>query len=114
MKFYRSKFFIICVIVAALLVLIPSALSMFGYADIVRSGLKTVAKPFEWCGKAAGDAVSGFVAVFSDYDKLKNENAALKEELRDTEELEHENAVLAEENEWLRSYLKVNFLARLA
>ncbi len=107
MKFYRSRFFIICVIVAAVLVLIPSALSIFGYADVVRSGLKTVAKPFEWCGKAAADAVSGFVSVFSDHDKLTKENAKLKEELRDTEELEHENAVLAEENAWLRSYLKV-------
>ena len=107
MKFYRSRFFIICVIVAAVLVLIPSALSIFGYADVVRSGLKTVAKPFEWCGKAAADAVSGFVSVFSDHDKLTAENAKLKEELRDTEELEHENAVLAEENAWLRSYLKV-------
>lgn len=107
MKFYRSRFFIICVIVAAVLVLIPSALSIFGYADVVRGGLKTVAKPFEWCGKAAADAVSGFVSVFSDHDKLTAENAKLKDELRDTEELEHENAVLAEENAWLRSYLKV-------
>lgn len=107
MKFYKSKFFIIAVIVAATLVIIPALLSAFGYTDLVTSALKTVAKPFEAVGKAASDAVSGFVSVFTDYDKLKEENAALKEELRNTEELEHENEVIKEENEWLRSFLKV-------
>ena len=107
MKFYKSKFFIISVIVAATIVLIPALLSAFGYTDPVTSVLGTLAKPFNALGKAASDAVSGFVSVFADYDRLKEENAALKEELRDIEELEHENEVIAEENEWLRDFLKV-------
>ena len=81
MKFYKSKFFIISVIIAAALVLIPALLSAFGYTGIVTSVLKTVAKPFEAIGSSASKAVSGFVSVFTEYDKLKEENAALKEEL---------------------------------
>lgn len=107
MKFYKSKFFIISVVVAAALVLVPALLSAFGYTELVTSALGTVAKPFSAVGKAASDAVSGFVSVFADYDELKEENAALKEEMRDREDAEHENEVLKEENEWLRSFLKV-------
>ena len=107
MKFYKSKFFIIAVIVAAALVLIPALLSAFGYTELVTSALGTVAKPFKSIGKSAADAVSGFVSVFTEYDKLKKENDALKEELQDTKDLLHENEVITEENEWLRSFLKV-------
>ena len=107
MKFYKSKFFIISVIIAAVLVLIPALLSAFGYTGIVTSVLKTVAKPFEAIGNSASKAVSGFVSVFTEYDKLKEENAALKEELQSVEELEHENDVLTAENEWLKNYLKM-------
>lgn len=107
MKFYRSKFFIICVAVAVVLVLVPSALSVFGYTDLVRSGIKTISKPFEWCGSKIGDAVSGFVSVFSEYDKLKEENNELREKLEAIEEKDYENSVLQAENDWLKTYLKM-------
>lgn len=107
MKFYKSKFFIICVAVAIVLVLVPSALSVFGYTDLVRSGLKTVAKPFEWCGSKVSGAVSGFVSVFTEYDKLKEENAALREALENAENEAYEREVVQAENDWLKSYLKV-------
>ena len=107
MKFYKSKFFIICATVAVLLVLIPSALSIFGRADIVRSALKTAAKPFEWCGRKASDAVSGFVEVFKSYDELQAENEELREALESAENKDHENEVLKEENDWLKTYLKM-------
>ena len=81
MRFYRSKFFIISLCAAILLVLVPSALSVFGYTDLVRSALKTVAHPFEWIGTKSADAVSGFVSVFTDYNDLKAENEALRAEL---------------------------------
>jgi rod shape-determining protein MreC len=107
MKFYKSKFFIISVIIAAVLVLVPALLSAFGYTGIVTSVFKTLAKPFEAIGSSASSAVSGFVSVFTEYDKLKEENAALKEELQSVEELLHENDVLTAENEWLKDYLKM-------
>ena len=107
MKFYRSRFFLICVIAAVLLFIIPSALSIFGYTDILRSGLKTVAKPFEWCGSKFANAVSGFVSVFTEYDELKAENAALKEALASAESDDYKNSVIQAENDWLKTYLKL-------
>ena len=107
MRFYRSKFFIICLATALALVLVPSALSVFGYTDLLRSGLKTAAKPFEWCGSKLSGAVSGFVSVFTEYDELKAENAELKEALANAEAAAHDNSVIQAENDWLKSYLKL-------
>lgn len=107
MRFYRSKFFIICIFIAILLVLIPSALSVFGYTDVLRSGLKTVAKPFEWLGSKSASAFSGFVSVFTEYDELKAENEELRAALESCENKDYENSVIKAENEWLKSYLNM-------
>ena len=107
MKFYRSKFFISCLFIAILLVLIPSALSVFGYTDILRSGLKTASKPFEWLGSKSASAFSGFVSVFTEYDDLKKENEELRAELEMIENRDYENSVIKAENEWLKSYLNM-------
>ena len=105
MKFVRSKFFIICAIVAAVLVLVPAILTAFGQVDIVRSGLKTIAKPFEWCGSKLAGAVDGFVSVFSDYDELEKENQELREAVESLENEIADNEVLRKENSWLREFL---------
>ncbi len=107
MKFVKSKFFIIVLCVAVVLVLVPAVLAAFGQTDILRSGLATAAKPFEWVASKAADAVGGFVAVFSDYDELQKENESLRAELEAIEDQMAENEVLKEQNEWLKKFLDV-------
>lgn len=108
MKFIKSKFFIVCVCVAVVLVLVPAVLTAFGQVDIVRSGLKTIAKPFEWCGSKIADAVSGFVAVFTDYDELQRENEELRATIESMKNDAADNEVLRRENEWLKEYLELH------
>ena len=105
MKFTRSKFFIVCAIIAATLVLVPAILTAFGQVDIVRSGLKTVAKPFEWCGSQLAGAVDGFVSVFTRYDELKKQNEELIAENEALKNQIADNDVLRAENEWLKDFL---------
>ena len=105
MRFVRSKFFVICIAVAVALSLVPAILAAFGQVDVLRSGLKTVAKPFEWCGSKLAGAVDGFVSVFTDYDELKKENEELRSEIESLENEIADNGVLREENEWLREFL---------
>ena len=45
-KFLRSRFFVICVCVMLVLVLVPSAFVALGQTDLLRSALVTVTKPF--------------------------------------------------------------------
>lgn len=105
MKFFKSKFFIAAVIIALILVLVPSMLSIMGYAGIVRSALKTVATPFEWIGTQVSGAVNGFTSVFTEYDDLKKENAELREKIAELESAQGDVAVLREQNAWLMGYL---------
>ena len=107
MKFVKTRFFIVCVIVAAVLVLIPAVLAAFGQVDIVRSGLKTAAKPFLWCGSKLGSAWDGFVSVFTDYDKLQAENEELRAAVESMENEKADNDLLREENEWLKKFLDI-------
>ncbi len=107
MKFVRSKFFIVTLCIAALLVLVPAILTAFGQADLVRSGLKTAAKPFAYAASRTADALSGFISVFSDYDELAKENEALRAELDAIKNDAQDNAVLKEENKWLRDFLDI-------
>ena len=107
MKFFKSKFFIISVIVALILVLVPSMLSVFGYSGLVRNAIKTAATPFEWCGRQIADSVNGFVSVFTEYDELLAENKELKEKIESLENDAYENAVLRDQNDWLKQYLNL-------
>ena len=105
MRFFKSKFFIVCTTVALIIAIVTSMLSMFGYSGIIRSGLKTIATPFEWCGTKLANAVNGFVEVFAEYDDLKEENKELREEIERLENEKYENSVLRDQNDWLKSYL---------
>ena len=95
----------ISVAVALVLVIVPSALSVFGYSGIVRNVLKTVATPFEWCGTQVANAVNGFVSVFAEYDQLRAENEELREKIAELEDQKYENDVLRDQNDWLKNYL---------
>lgn len=105
MKFTRSRFFIVCIIVAVVITLVPAVLAAFGQVDIVRSGLKTIAKPFEWCGSRLADAANGFISVFTSYDELEKENAELRAKVEFLENEIADNGVLREENAWLKEFL---------
>ncbi len=106
MKFLKSRFFIVCLCVAVIIVLVPAVLAAFGQVDVVRSGLKTVAKPFEWCGSRMADAVNGFVSVFTEYDELVEENKQLRDTIESMKNDAADNEVLQKENQWLKDYLE--------
>jgi len=106
MKFIRSKFFIVCVAVLLVLVLVPSVMAAFGRTDLLRSALVTVSKPFSLAGTRIANAVNGFTDIFTDYDRLKAENEALREELDALRSKEHDAEVVQNENEWLKGYLQ--------
>jgi rod shape-determining protein MreC len=91
--------------VALVLVLVPSMLSVFGYSGLVRNAIKTAATPFEWCGRQVADAVNGFVSVFTEYDELLSENKELKDKLAALENDQYEISVLRDQNDWLKNYL---------
>jgi NAD-dependent DNA ligase len=73
MKLLKSKAFIICLVTAIILTLIPTLIGAFGGMDLLRSFAGTVAKPFTYVGSKIAEAANGFVDVFTKYDELKEE-----------------------------------------
>ena len=106
MKIFRSKFLIVCIAVLLVLVLVPSVLAAIGRTDLLRSALVTVSKPFSLAGTRIANAVNGFTDIFTDYDRLKAENEALRAELDELRSQEHNAEVIQNENEWLKGYLQ--------
>ena len=107
MKFLKSKFFIFTAAVAIVLALAASALAVFGRADLLRGAVGTIAKPFSWCGARISDAINGFTDVFTEYDRLVEENQRLKDELDEIKKNNYTSEVLKEENSWLKKYLSI-------
>ena len=105
MKFLKSKFFVVCLVIAIILVLVPSILAAAGRTDILRSAVVTLSKPFAWCGTQISEAINGFTDIFTEYDELKAENQRLKEELDALKSAPYDAEVVQNENEWLKKYL---------
>lgn len=107
MRMNKTRTLIACTAAAVLLALITALFAAIGFTGPVRSVLKTVAKPFEWCGTQMANSVNGFVSVFADYDRLVEENEALRREVAALKEEKQDSAVLREENAWLKEYLQM-------
>lgn len=105
MNFFKSKAFIICLVSAIILTLIPTMLAAFGGMDLLRSFAGTIAKPFNLAGSKVAEAFNGFIDVFAEYDNLKEENAQLKEELEAYKDKEYDEQLLQEQNNWLKDYI---------
>lgn len=107
MNVIRSRFFLAALCVALALVIVPAVLASMGLGNVVADVVDTVTYPVRFCVSKIWDGFSGFTAYFTEYDRLKEENAALKETIRSYEDALHENEVLREENHWLRDYLSL-------
>lgn len=107
MKFLKSKTFLICAAAVVILALTTALLSALGFTGPIRSALKTVAKPFEWCGSRISTAINGVVDVFTEHDRLQSENESLRAELEALKDQAHREEVLENENAWLREYLSL-------
>lgn len=105
MQFFKSKFFLCALAIALILAIVPTVLSVMGLSSYVRSALGVIASPFMSALSYAADGIEGFAEYFTEYDKLVEENAHLKEELGKLEDKLYSADLIEEENEWLRGYI---------
>lgn len=104
-RFARTKFFITAASVAVFLTVLPLTLMLMGRGDIVKSAVNIIAAPFKSAAVYCGRAVDGFFDYFTEFDRLVEENAQLRDELNDAQsKLDAADAAIAE-NEWLRRFL---------
>lgn len=105
MKFFKNKFFIITLIVALLLSIVPTVLCAMGQGSYVRKALQTAAQPFSWAFTKIGEGLSGFSVYFQKLSDLQKENEELRAQLDDYRDRIYNAKMLEEENKWLSDYL---------
>lgn len=108
MRFEKTRVFLICGICAVALAIVTALFAAIGFTGPLRSVLKTVATPFEWCGTQVANAANGFVEVFTDYDRLVAENEELRREVAALKDQVQDDTILKEENAWLKEYLAIS------
>ena len=107
MKFLKSKFFIICLVLTLVIALVSGIFAAIGFTGPLKAVFGTVATPFRLLGSLCADAVNGAFGVFEDYGRLESENESLKAELESYKDADYEMGRLEEENEWLKDYIGV-------
>ena len=105
MKFFKNKFFIITLVVALLLSIVPTVLCAMGQGSYVRKALQTAAQPFSWAFTKIGEGLSGFSVYFQKLSDLQKENEELRAQLDDYRDRIYNAKMLEEENKWLSDYL---------
>ena len=104
-RFFKSRFFVVTVIVALILVIVPSVLSAMGLSSYVRGALGMIAAPFQHAFTFVTDSVAGFGDYFAALDELTAENEELRRRLEAANDQLYNASLLEEENEWMRDYL---------
>ena len=104
MRFLRSKFFLVGLCVAVVLSVSSLTLTAMGQVGWVRQALQTATVPIARMASAVADACNGYIAYFTDYDRLREENESLQEALREQEERLALADAQKEENDWLKQF----------
>lgn len=104
-KFFKSRFFIIALLCAIVLTVVPSVLSLMGLHSYVRGVLGDIAMPFRYVITKGAEAADGFVRYFREFDELSAENRILKDKIAELSAKLDEAEMLRDENEWLHDYL---------
>ena len=105
--FLRSKFFTAVVIVALVMVIVPSVFGAMGLGGVLKDTVNVIFSPAQKLFTLCTDAADGFVSFFTEFDRLveennalRDENAALRDKISEAEEAE-------EMNDWLYDYLEL-------
>lgn len=104
-NFFKSKAFFVLITLVILLGGVPTILSAMGQGNVVKDVCMAVVTPALDGARSVANGIRGFGKYFSEFDRLKEENKALSERIKELENLVYDAKLLEEENEWMRSYL---------
>ncbi len=107
MRIFQNKFFIVCLCVAIVVSGITSTFALMGYRSLSRNIVGTLATPFRLVATLMTNAVGGFGKYFSSIDELTEQNEALKQENAALKEQISQSGLIEKENDRLRDYLSM-------
>lgn len=111
-RFFKTRFFIVLLIISLSTVAVPLILSSMGLPDASGNLLSAVLMPAQKLFGFASDGISGFTDYFTEYDRLVEENEALRKELSEMRDKVYSAEELERMNNWLYDYLEIARLRR--
>lgn len=106
-SFFRSKFFTVTVIVALCMIIVPTVFYSMGIGGVLKDAVNIIFTPAQKVFSYCADAVDGFVSFFTEFDRISDENEALKEEIAALRDRISRAEETEEMNEWLYDYLEL-------
>lgn len=107
MKFFKSKFFLVTLGIALLVAAVFTAMTALGYSSYIKQGLNYALVPIQKLSDAVGRSLDGYASYITEFDKLRAENAQLKEQLGQLQDEVYSAEALKEQNEFYRQYLQI-------
>ena len=107
MHFIKSKYFVVTLVVALVLTLVPATMAAMGITAPLSNLVTTVSTPFVRLFEKISGGVRGFSAYFTEFDALREENERLRKALYESERKNAEGVAAKEENAALREYLRL-------
>ncbi len=107
MRYFKNKFFFICMTVVLCLTVFSVVLSASGHAWFLKDALNVISTPFRVAFDYCADGIKGFSEYFTEFDRISKENEQLRQENDELKGLKSEIEVLKEENAWLRDFLEI-------
>lgn len=104
-NFFKSRAFVVLLTLFVILAGVPTILTGMGQGSYVRDAVMVVVSPLMRGATAIGNSLCGFAEYFTEFDRLKEENQALSERVKELEDEIYNAELLEKENEWMRSYL---------
>lgn len=105
--FLKTKTFFVLLVLMIIFTVVPSVMSAVGAGGYVRNAVNVIVSPVQKLFNYATDAISGFTSYFTEFDRIVEENEALRSEL-DSLKDKISNAEETEQmNEWLYKYLEL-------
>ncbi len=105
--FLKSKFFIVIVLVAIVLTVVPTVLSAMGLHTVVKDAAVSLLTPVQKLFTYATNAVEGFTSYFTEFDRIVEENNQLRAQIQELENEIDSSKETAQMNEWLYNYLEL-------
>ncbi len=105
--FFKTKFFLVLVVLTVLVTAVPMAFSALGWKQNVRSAVNILLTPLQKGFNLITDALDGYAAYFTRFDEIVEENVRLKQQIADLSDRLY-NAEEAEVlNKWLAGFLEM-------
>ena len=105
--FLRSRFFTVVVIIAMVMVIVPTVFASMGLSGVLKDTVNIIFSPLQKAFTYYTDAIDGYVSFFTEFDRIVEENNALREEINDLRDKISSAEEAEEMNDWLYNYLEL-------